>query len=310
MAQSPSSGVAARLRARVEERVATTLNGVLQRVGLHVQIEPLPPSAAPARPAAARSAPPPGPTPVQVMSAVQNAVVGAVNVVSAVGAGVGAARDAARAASKSASGAADVASGVATVAAGFFPKLAALRPAPRVPRNRPGMPPQRRVADIIKNPMGRSAAPKADEDPAAPPRPVRRVQRIPMVRPKSSLALGRMDQARKPRSYDDLKMRPQLGLTPHEILLKVATLTLGKTLIGLLESGARSQQKALQRVNDRMSQRQVMLLSMLPAQFVVQRLPQHEPAPAVPVAAPAPKDPPPSASGPAGSSGGAFKLRY
>ena len=86
-----------------------------------------------------------------------------------------------------------------------------------------------------------------------------------MVRAKSSLELSRKEKTRKRRSYDDLQMKPQIGLTPHEILLKVASLGLGKTLLGLLEAGARGQQKALQRSSERLSQKQIMLLGMLPA---------------------------------------------
>ena len=117
----------------------------------------------PVRAAAAPKPPVLGPTPVQVMTAVQNAVVGAVSVVSGTLDGAAAARDAAVAVAKTASGAATVAGGVATVASGFFPQLASLGigvpKAPKAPKNRPGMPPQRRVADIIANPMGKSPPP-------------------------------------------------------------------------------------------------------------------------------------------------------
>ena len=156
-----------------------------------------------------------GPTPVQVMSAVQNAVVGAVKVVSGTIAGVSAARDAAVAATKTAGGAASVASGMATVASGFFPQLAALGiGVPKAPKNRPGLPPQRRIADIIANPLGQkrpSGAPGAD---GTVPHPTRRVQRIPMVRAKSSLDISRKEKTRKRRSYDDL-----LATTPTRTIL-------------------------------------------------------------------------------------------
>lgn len=259
-----------------------------------------------------------GPTPMQVMNAVQGAVVGAVKVVSGTYEGVKAAGEAARAASKTATGAASVASGVATVASGFFPQLAALGiGVQKAPKNRPGMRPQRRVADIIANPIGKTPPQVLDRSgsvggSAVPPRPVGRVQRMPMVRPKSSLELKRKEKAHKVRSYSDLQMRPQLGLTPHEILLKVATLALGKTLLGFLESGARAQQQALQRVNERMSQKQIMLLGMLPAQYVVARLPP-QPADLPPAPEPAPQASQPTspipAAGPPNPSG-SFKIRY
>lgn len=251
-----------------------------------------------------------GPTPVQVMSAVQNAVVGAVNVVSGTIAGVGAARDAAVAVAKTATGAASVAGGMATVASGFFPQLAALGigvpKAPKAPKNRPGMPPQRRVADIIANPLGKSPPPGA---PAAggPPLPTRRVKRIPLVRAKSSLEMSRKEKTRKRRSYEDLQMKPQIGLTPHEVLLKVATLALGKTLLGLLEAGARGQQRALQRASERMSQKQVMLLGMLPAQYIVQKLPQQSEVPVDKSQAHSSEQVERPA---AGKPGGTFKIRY
>lgn len=236
----------------------------------------------PAAIAPLQKVPPRGPTPIQVMNAVQGAVVGAVKVVSGTYDGVKAAAEAARAASKTATGAASVASGVATVASGFFPQLAALGiGVQKAPKNRPGMPPQRRVADIIANPIGKKPQVlDANGDPV----PVRRVQRMPMVRPKSSLELKRKDKSPKVRSYSDLQMRPQIGLSPHEILLKVATLTLGKTLLGCLEGAARAQQQALQRINERMSQKQILLLGMLPAQYLVARLP------------PQPADPPPASA--------------
>lgn len=279
----------------------------------------LPVAAAPARPVVAPLSqpypltppPPRGPTQVQVMTAVQRAVSGAVKVVSGTVDGVRAAGAAARAASTTATGAGAVASGVATVASGFFPQLAALGiGVPKAPKNRPGMRPQRRVADIIANPMGRAPQPAGPGEPA---RPVRRVQRLPMVRPKSSLALTRNENRPKLRTYSDLQMRPQIGLTPHEILLKVATITLGKTLLGFLEAGARSQQQALQRVGARMSEKQIMLLGMLPAQYIAMRMPP------TPVAAEAPPTPsarpssdPASPAQPSASSSasGAFKIRY
>ena len=261
--------------------------------------------AAPAKP------PVRGPTPVQVMTAVQNAVVGAVSVVSGTIAGVGAARDAAVAVAKTASGAATVAGGMATVASGFFPQLAALGigvpKAPKAPKNRPGMPPQRRVADIIANPLGKSPPPGAPIAAGAAPHPTRRVKRIPLVRAKSSLELSRKEKTRKRRSYDDLQMKPQIGLTPHEVLLKVATLALGKTLLGLLEAGARGQQKALQRASERMSQKQVMLLGMLPAQYIVQKLP---PQPEVSADSSASSSPEQVERPAAGKPGGTFKIRY
>lgn len=277
--------------------------------------KPLPNFAAPPvarKLAAPPKEPPRGPTQVQVMTAVQNAVVGAVKMISGTVDGVGAARDAARAAAKTATGAASVATGVATVASGFFPQLAALGVGvPKAPKNKPGMRPQRRVAEILANPIGRTVQPGIGNAPGEPPRPTKRIQRLPIVRAKSSLELGRKTKAPKPRSYTDLQMRPQIGLTPHEILLKVATLALGKTLLGFLEAGARAQQQALQRVNDRMSQRQVMLLGMLPAQYIVKRLPQ------------APAETPPSNSVPSrsdqagpvsssvpGNPGSGFKFRY
>ena len=261
----------------------------------------------------AKPAPEPlaGPTPVQVMSAVQNAVVGAVNMVSGTIAGVRAAGEAARAAGKTATGAADVASGVATVASGFFPPLTKLGiGVKKAPKNRPGMRPQRRVAEIIANPIGKTPPPDPKAPKTAEPRPVKRIQRIPMVRAKSSLELSRRGKSRKVRSYADLQMRPQLGLTPHEILLKVATLALGKTLLGFLEAGARSQQQALQRVNDRMSQKQIMLLGMLPAQYIVQKLPPQPSEASVASEKPLAEKPNSvSVEAPSGSNG-AFKIRY
>lgn len=282
---------------------------------------PAVPVAAPARPLAPLAqpyslapapapAPPRGPTQVQVMTAVQRAVSGAVKVVSGTVDGVRAAGAAARAASTTATGAGAVASGVATVASGFFPQLAALGiGVPKAPKNRPGMRPQRRVADIIANPMGR--APQQAAAPGEPPRPVRRVQRLPMVRPKSSLALSRNENKPKLRTYSDLQMRPQIGLTPHEILLKVATITLGKTLLGFLEAGARSQQQALQRVGARMSEKQIMLLGMLPAQYIAMRLPPT-PVEAPPTPSARPSSDPASPAQPSASSSasGAFKIRY
>lgn len=256
---------------------------------------------------------PQGPTPVQVMTAVQNAFGGAVKVISGTIDGVGAAIDAGRAVGKTATGAASVATGVATVASGFFPRLAALGiGVKKAPKNRPGMPPRRRVADIIANPIGRSKpepAPGSVES-GQPPRPVRRVQRLPMVRPKSSLEMSRKEKSAKPRSYADLQMKPQVGLTPHEILLKVATIALGKTLIGFLESGARAQQKALSSASERLSQKQIMLLGMLPAQYIVKRLPQVQAeAQQQQQQAAAPAD---SASGaaPGQGTGTGFKIRY
>lgn len=259
--------------------------------------------------------PPQGPTPVQVMTAVQNAFGGAVKVISGTIDSVGAAIDAGRAVGKTATGAASVATGVATVASGFFPRLAALGiGVQKAPKNRPGMPPRRRVADIIANPIGRAkpeSAPASAESGQAPPRPVRRVQRLPMVRPKSSLEMSRKEKAAKPRSYADLQMKPQMGLTPHEILLKVATIALGKTLIGFLESGARAQQKALKGASDRLSQKQIMLLGMLPAQYIVKRLPQAqaEAQPQQPSEAPA-DSAPGAAAGQGTGSGTGFKIRY
>ena len=248
---------------------------------------------------------PQGPTPVQVMTAVQSAVVGAVRVVSGTIDGVGAAMDAGRAASKTATGAASLASGVATVASGFFPQLSALGiGVPKAPKSRTGAPPCRKLDEILANPIGR-AKPVTEGAAAPSPRPTKRVQRLPMVRPKSSLDLARKESAPKPRSYNDLQMRPQIGLTPHEILLKVATITLGKTLLGFLESGARSQQKALQRVSERMSQKQIMLLGMLPAQFIVSRLPPQQPV----TTRPETEGSTPSESVP-GQTPSGFKLRY
>lgn len=262
----------------------------------------------PVRAAAAPKQPVRGPTPVQVMTAVQNAVVGAVSVVSGTLAGAAAARDAAVAVAKTATGAASVAGGMATVASGFFPQLASLGiGVPKAPKNRPGMPPQRRVADIIANPMGKSPPPGSPSAGGAPPHPTRRVQRIPMIRPKSSLEMSRKEKTRKRRSYEDLQMKPQIGLTPHEVLLKVATLALGKTLLGLLEAGARGQQKALQRASERMSQKQVMLLGMLPAQYIVQKLP---PQPQIAAEAPAPGAAEPVERPGVPRPGGPFKIRY
>ena len=254
-----------------------------------------------------------GPTPVQVMSAVQNAVVGAVKVVSGTIAGVGAARDAAVAAAKTAGGAASVASGMATVASGIFPQLAALGigvpKTHKAPKNRPGQPPQRRVADIIANPMGKSPPPGSPEASGAPARPTQKVQRVPLVRAKSSLELSRKEKTRKRRSYDDLQMKPQMGLTPHEVLLKVATLALGKTLLGMLEAGARGQQKALHRASERMSQKQIMLLGMLPAQYIMQRMPQPQ-LPAAPTADQSTEQVEQAERPPAAKPGGPFKIRY
>lgn len=251
------------------------------------------------------------------MTAVQNAFGGAVKVISGTIDSVGAAIDAGRAVGKTATGAASVATGVATVASGFFPKLAALGiGVKKAPKNRPGMPPRRRVADIIANPIGRAkpeSEPGSAEGVQAPPRPVRRVQRLPMVRPKSSLEMSRKEKAAKPRSYADLQMKPQMGLTPHEILLKVATIALGKTLIGFLESGARAQQKALKGASDRLSQKQIMLLGMLPAQYIVKRLPQVQAEAQAQHQAAAPADSAPGGTpgqgtGPGPGSG--FKIRY
>ncbi|MFO0579370.1 MAG: hypothetical protein U1A78_35665 [Polyangia bacterium] len=284
-----------------------------------IEFAPLPPAAKPAAspwarlieplqgltatntaPAAPRPVPQ-GPTPVQVMNAVQSAVVGAVKVVSGTIDGVGAALDAGRAAGKTASGAASVASGLATVASGFYPQLAALGiGVQKAPKNKTGAPPRRRkVSEILAKPIGSPQAAAASAG-----KPMKRVQRLPMVRPKSSLALSRKDSAPKPRSYADLQMKPQIGLTPHEILLKVATIALGKTLLGFLEAGARSQQKALQAVSERMSQKQIMLLGMLPAQYIVKRLPQAQPE--TPAAS---KEPSRSESAPEQTSSG-FKIRY
>lgn len=247
------------------------------------------------------------PTPVEVMNAVQSAVVGAVQAVSGTVAGVRAATDAARAASNTASGAASVAAGVATVATGFFPQLTKVGlGVKQAPVNRPGMRPQRRVADIIASPMGRT--PLADSASAA--RPQKRIQRVPMVRAKSSLDLSRNSKTRRVRSYSDLAMRPQLGLKPHEILLKVATLTLGKTLLGFLEAGARAQQQALSRVNDRMSQKQIMLLGMLPAQYIVQKLPPKVVEPPSASATPMADHSPQASANAPSTAGGAFKIRY
>ena len=260
------------------------------------------------RAAAAPKPPVRGPTPVQVMTAVQNAVVGAVSVVSGTLAGAAAARDAAVAVAKTATGAASVAGGMATVASGFFPQLASLGiGVPKAPKNRPGMPPQRRVADIIANPMGKSAPPGSPGAGGAAPHPTKRVQRIPMIRAKSSLEMSRKEKTRKRRSYEDLQMKPQIGLTPHEVLLKVATLALGKTLLGLLEAGARGQQKALQRASERMSQKQVMLLGMLPAQYIVAKLP---PQPQIAAEAPAPGAAEPVERSGVARPGGSFKIRY
>lgn len=262
----------------------------------------------PVRAAAAPKPPVLGPTPVQVMTAVQNAVVGAVSVVSGTLAGAAAARDAAVAVAKTASGAASVAGGVATVASGFFPQLASLGiGVPKAPKNRPGMPPQRRVADIIANPMGKSPPPGSPSAGGAVPHPTKRVKRIPMIRAKSSLEMSRKEKTRKRRSYEDLQMKPQIGLTPHEVLLKVATLALGKTLLGLLEAGARGQQKALQRASERMSQKQVMLLGMLPAQYIVQKLP---PQPQITAEAPAPGSAEPVERPGVAKPGSPFKIRY
>lgn len=102
-------------------------------------------------------------------------------------------------------------------------------------------------------------------------------------------------------------MKPQIGLTPHEVLLKVATLALGKTLLGMLEAGARGQQKALQKASERMSHKQIMLLGMLPAQYIVQRLPQQPQLPAAPSAHSAPEQAErPAATKPTGP----LKIRY
>lgn len=249
-----------------------------------------------------------GPTPVQVMTAVQNAVVGAVSVVSGTLAGAAAARDAAVAVAKTATGAASVAGGMATVASGFFPQLASLGiGVPKAPKNRPGMPPQRRVADIIANPMGKSPPPGSPGAGGGAPHSTKRVQRIPMIRAKSSLEMSRKEKTRKRRSYEDLQMKPQIGLTPHEVLLKVATLALGKTLLGLLEAGARGQQKALQRASERMSQKQVMLLGMLPAQYIVAKLP---PQPQIAAEAPASGAAEPVERSGVARPGGSFKIRY
>jgi hypothetical protein len=253
------------------------------------------------------------------MSAVQGAVVGAVKVVSGAMAGVEAARDAASAIGKSGDGAAKVARGLVTVASGFFPQLAGLGKSPQPPQNRAGRPPQRRVVVPAAKASGRipfsgptpaagsGPAAAAVAPPASPPIPTQRVQRIPMVRARSSLDLSRNQKTRKRRSYDDLALRMQIGLTPHEILLKVATLALGKTLLGVLEAGARGQQKALQRASERISQKQIMLLGMLPAQYIVQRLPPQPALSSTPSAAPTPE---PAERASTLKPGGPFKIRY
>ena len=86
-----------------------------------------------------------------------------------------------------------------------------------------------------------------------------------------------------------------------------ATLALGKTLLGLLEAGARGQQKALQRASERMSQKQVMLLGMLPAQYIVAKLP---PQPQIAAEAPAPGAAEPVERSGVARPGGSFKIRY
>ena len=98
----------------------------------------------------------------------------------------------------------------------------------------------------------------------------RKSQLLPPEQPKSSLDLRGREQGPRRRSYDALQTRPQRGLLPHEILLKIATLALGKTLLARLQLGAQRQQQILQRESDRMSGKQSALLKQLPSEFFAQ----------------------------------------
>ncbi len=139
-----------------------------------------------------------------------------------------------------------------------------------------------------------AAAPAAaPEVKAAPARPVQ--VRQPLARPKSSLAVARA-RTRRPRSLSDLRSGPRAGMKPHEILIKMAGVSLGQSLIGAIEGSVRRQLEGLERESARLADKQVSLICMLPASLldeVAQRcaIEAPAPAPALEAAAPAPTNP-------------------
>ncbi|UQA57621.1 hypothetical protein [Polyangium aurulentum] len=124
--------------------------------------------------------------------------------------------------------------------------------------------------------------------------------RQPLARPKSSLSVARA-RSRRPRSLSDLRSGPRAGMKPHEILIKMAGVSLGQSLVGAIEGSVRRQLEGLERESARLADKQVALICMLPASILDQMTqcsapPALEPAPAP---APAPGQ---------GSTG--FRMRY
>lgn len=138
-----------------------------------------------------------------------------------------------------------------------------------VPKNQLGRPPQRRIPQAVS--AKSVAIPQHGTEPEIEPVSSKQIDdsaktavtRTPLLRPKSSLQAAREHQLLRRRTYEDLQLRPQRGLSPHEILLKIATLTLGKSLLAQLMAGAERQQVAMQRATHRLSHRQGVLLGLL-----------------------------------------------
>jgi hypothetical protein len=144
------------------------------------------------------------------------------------------------------------------------------------------------------------------EPPAAPAKARPPQARQQLARPKSSLAVTRA-RSRRPRSLSDLRSGPRAGMKPHEILIKMAGVSLGQSLIGAIEGSVRRQLEGLERESARLADKQVSLVCMLPSSILEQvaqncAISAPTPAPAL-EAAPAPTPAP--APAPAG-----FRMRY
>lgn len=138
------------------------------------------------------------------------------------------------------------------------------------------------------NDQGAPAAARVEAPPMKAP--AKLVQRQPLARPKSSLSVARA-RARRPRSLSDLRTGPRAGMKPHEILIKMAGVSLGQSLLGAIEGSVRRQLEGLKRESARLADKQVALLCMLPSSLldeVAQRCVAPAPAPALEAAPAAP----------------------
>ncbi|MGB1277322.1 MAG: hypothetical protein ACPG77_16385 [Nannocystaceae bacterium] len=277
----------AKQRERLEDRLASTTNAVLEQLGLDISVENLDPRTGRPRPITPITTGSPGISPAAVAT-LRSALGGMSSVAGGVASAVGGVASAVGGVTTAVGGVGTTLGNVAGVASDKIPGVGGLLGSVGEASRRAGSAASHagKLASAVGGVgslLGTSLGNRPVRQPSSLPSGRRVIRREPLARPKSSLDMLRKPGRRRPKSYADLAVRQTAGMQPHEILMKVATYQLGQMLLGVLQRSAQAQLDATTAAKRRLTERQILLLSKLPM-AILERILANVPAPDLPAA--------------------------